>query len=221
MIYFCCDDERRRNAVKNHPTLNGIDFLEVRDELSDPLEQRQRTLLVHFLKNLTPGALDVTNILIEGGDRIRNIKVTKVRIGAHTSPPLSPPANANILIVEVSARGDFSTYTLRLVKDPNTTNPPNGFDPILSSVEFSFKVACPTDFDCKTERVCPPEATEQPEINYLAKDYASFRQLMLDRMALLAPQWRERNPADLGIVLVEMLSYVGDYLSYQQDAVAT
>ena len=31
----------------------------------------------------------------------------------------------------------------------------------------------------------------------------------------------ERNPADLGIVLVELLAYVGDYLSYQQDAVAT
>lgn len=225
MIYFCCDDERRRNAVKDHPTLNGIDFLEVRDELSDPLEQRQRTLLIHFLKNLTPGELDVTNILIEGGDRIRNIKATKVRTGAPTSPPLSPPGDIqilpNILIVEVSARGDFSTYTLRLVKDANTISPPDGFDPILSSVEFSFKVACPTDFDCKTERVCPPEAAEQPEINYLAKDYASFRQLMLDRMALLAPQWRERNPADLGIALVEMLSYVGDYLSYQQDAVAT
>src|SRR5262249_32418977 len=28
-------------------------------------------------------------------------------------------------------------------------------------------------------------------------------------------------PADLGIVLVELLAYLGDYLSYQQDAVAT
>src|SRR5690349_13016234 len=44
---------------------------------------------------------------------------------------------------------------------------------------------------------------------------------MLDRLATLAPDWRERNPADLGIVLVELLAYAGDYLSYQQDAVAT
>jgi hypothetical protein len=221
MMYFCCDDERRRNAVQAHPTLNGIDFLEVRDEATDPLEQRQRTLLVHFLKNLTPGQLDETKILIEGGDRIKNIKVKSVKTGGSASPPLSPPADPRILIVQVSARGDFSKYTLRLVKDPNTPGPPDGFDPILSSVEFSFKVACPTDFDCKTERACPPEVADQPEINYLAKDYASFRQLMLDRMSLLTPQWRERNPADLGIALVEMLAYVGDYLSYQQDAVAT
>ena len=35
------------------------------------------------------------------------------------------------------------------------------------------------------------------------------------------PAWTERNPADLGIALVEMLAYVGDALSYQQDAIAT
>ena len=44
---------------------------------------------------------------------------------------------------------------------------------------------------------------------------------MLDRLALLVPDWRERNPADLGVTLVELLAYVGDHLSYQQDAVAT
>jgi hypothetical protein len=225
MIYLCCDNERRRNAVKVHPTLNGIDFLEVRDETTDPLERRQRTLLVHFLKDLTPvelpNGLKKANIRIDGGERIKNIEVTSISIGTTTSPPVSPPSNQNVLVVEVSARGDFSTYTLRLVKDANNDDPPSNFDPILSSVEFSFKVACPSDFDCKTSRVCPPEDANQPEINYLAKDYASFRQLMLDRMALLTPRWRERNAADLGIVLIEMLSYVGDYLSYQQDAVAT
>ncbi|MCU1264365.1 MAG: hypothetical protein JWM21_683 [Acidobacteria bacterium] len=223
MIYFCCDDERRRNEVSmsQSPGLNGIDFLEVRDEMSDPLELRQRTLLVHFLKTLTPGELKETNIQINGGDRIQKIKVTKVSYGTASSPPVSPPAGANILVVEVSARGDFSTYTLRLVQDANNDAPPSGFDPILSSVDFSFKVSCPSDFDCKTPGVCPSEDQIQPEINYLAKDYASFKQLMLDRMALLTPQWRERNPADLGIALVELLSYVGDYLSYQQDAVAT
>jgi hypothetical protein len=221
MIYFCCDDEQRRNAVKAHPTLNGIDFLEVRDELNDPLPDRQRTLVVHFLKNLIPGELKETNIRIDGGDRIRNIKVLSVSVATLTSPPLGPPADQHVMVVNVSARGDFSTYTLRLVTDANSEDAPSGFDPVLSRVEFSFKVACPTDFDCKTKRVCPPADAVQPEINYLAKDYASFKQLMLDRMALLTPEWRERNPADLGIALVELLAYVGDYLSYQQDAVAT
>jgi len=67
----------------------------------------------------------------------------------------------------------------------------------------------------------PAGTAKSAPIDYLAKDYASFRQLMLDRLAALAPDWRERNPADLGIALVELLAYAGDYLSYQQDAVAT
>lgn len=60
-----------------------------------------------------------------------------------------------------------------------------------------------------------------PEIDYLAKDYASFRQLMLDHFALRVPGWSERSEADLGIAIVEVLAYVADYLSYYQDAVAT
>ncbi len=60
-----------------------------------------------------------------------------------------------------------------------------------------------------------------PEIDYLAKDFASFRQLMLDQIALLIPDWQERHPADLGNVLVEILAYAADYLSYTQDAIAT
>jgi hypothetical protein len=59
------------------------------------------------------------------------------------------------------------------------------------------------------------------EIDYLAKDYASFRQVMLERMAAHVPEWTERNPADLGVAIVEVLAYAADYLSYYQDAVAT
>jgi hypothetical protein len=61
----------------------------------------------------------------------------------------------------------------------------------------------------------------EPEIDYLAKDYSSFRQLILDRLAVILPDWQERHVPDLGIALVELLAYVGDHLSYYQDAVAT
>ena len=44
---------------------------------------------------------------------------------------------------------------------------------------------------------------------------------MLDRLTQLVPGWRERSAADLGVTLVELLAYVGDHLSYWQDAVAT
>ena len=230
MIYFCCDDTKRRNAVKAHPTLNGIDFLEVHDDHDDPFVERQRTLFVHFIdKDTSEGAqslaallsqLKAENVRIEGGERIKDIFVTSISSSV-SSPPSSPPQPDNVLTVRVSKAGDFSPYTLRFVKGPNDSGPPEGLDTVLSAVSFSFKVACPSPFDCQTPRLCPDEPKTQPEIDYLAKDYASFRQLMLDRMAVLAPGWTERNPADLGITLVELLAYVGDHLSYQQDAIAT
>jgi hypothetical protein len=223
MNYFCCDDDRRRNAVAADAALNGIDFLEVVDDPSAPFETRQRTLFVHFLKPLAPGQLTETNIRIDGGERIQGIAVAALTGWALSSPPALSPwgGDPRVIAVHVSKAGDFSIYRLRLVKGPNDVNPPDGFDKVLSSVRFSFKVACPSDFDCATERVCPDEPPKAPRINYLAKDYASFRQLMLDRMATLAPAWTERNVADIGIALVELFAYVGDYLSYEQDAVAT
>jgi hypothetical protein len=225
MNYFCCE-EQRRIALKGHPALNGIDFLEVVDNTEDTFEERQTTLIIHFINPLSPGSMQIENIVIEGGERITNIQVIAISFGLDSppsSPVSSPPGDdsTRILIVKVKEAGDFSTYTLRLIQDSEHTDPPAGFDPILSAVEFSFKVLCPTDFDCQPKHICVTEIENSPEISYLAKDYSSFRQLMLDRMALLVPQWKERNPADLGILLVELLAYAGDYLSYRQDAIAT
>lgn len=225
MNYYCCE-KLRLNAVREHPTLNGIEYLDVVDNPSDANDVRQTTLIVHFVKELTPLSLSKQNVRIEGGERVRNIKVVDINVGGIGSPPSPPssPIDGDVmkqLIVKVSEAGDFSRYTLRIVEDNKDNDPPPGFDPILSSIEFSFKVLCAKEFDCKPVHECESEVSVPPEINYLAKDYASFRQLMLDRMAVLVPQWKERNPADLGVALVELLAYAGDYLSYRQDAIAT
>ena len=71
-----------------------------------------------------------------------------------------------------------------------------------------------------TRRASEPEPPA-PQIDYLAKDYASFRRLMLDRLSVLVPDWRERNAADTLMTLVELLAYAADSLSYFQDAAAT
>lgn len=229
MIYFCCDD-RRRSAVKSHPTLNGIDFLEVVDNPADSPQKRQRILLVHFIKNLVPGLLNAANVRIDGGERIQGIKVVRATSGSVFSPPVfSPPLTSpsfatqpDVLEVEVDRAGDFSRYTLRLILSADSPDlPPNGIDPVLSAIGFSFKIGCGTTFDCKTVSTCSQPSAANPEFSYLARDYASFRQLMLDRMAVLIPQWTERSAADLGTVLVELIAYIGDYLAYQQDAVST
>ncbi len=212
MIYFCCDPLRRNRLVGS--ALNGIDYLEVLDheiELTDPAN-RQKKLVVRFINDLVPPVPSSVNIQIEGGERIRNI----IALGASEDA-----GDPKALHVDLDKYGDFSIYTLRLVRNPEDSSPPKGIDPLFAAVDFSFKVDCPTDFDCQPLCDCSTPVREEPEIDYLAKDYASFRRLMLDRMALLMPEWRERNPADLGVALVETLAYVGDYLSYQQDAVAT
>ena len=210
-LYFCCD-ENRRDSIRDTP-LNGIDYLEVVDHDATNEADRQRFLRIHFVKKPAP-ALGKANVSISGGERVRPIVILN-------PPTIGTGDDTDVLTVEVKEPGDYSIYTLSLVRGPNDPEPPTGIDPRLAWVEFSFKVECPSDFDCAPKHICPPEPRPQPEINYLAKDYASFRNLILDRMALLLPAWRERNPADLGITLVELLAYVGDYLSYQQDAVAT
>jgi hypothetical protein len=214
VIYFCCDELRRAALAdpSNNPSgLNGIDFLEVLDHDAPSKVMRQRLLELHFVNALTGGPLTKDNVLIEGGERITDVIVTNV----------TPGPGTDVLTVEVNQPGDFSIYKLRLVQDPQHLQPPPGYDPVLSEVDFSFKVECPSDFDCQSRCVCPPLSRVEPDINYLAKDYASFRRLMLDRIALLSPQWTERNAADLGVALVETLAFVGDYLSYQQDAIGT
>jgi hypothetical protein len=211
MIYSCCD-ELRRNALRG-TTLNGIDYLEVLDHDAPTQQQRQRTLYVHFINNLASPQLTSTNVQISGGERIQNISVTGVSTGTGTE--------ANILTVTLDKYGDYSPYTLSIIQDQQHPQPPQGYDPILSHIQFSFKVECPADFDCQPTRICPPEISEAPEINYLAKDYETFRQLMLGRMTFLMPKWKESHAADLGVALVELLAYVGDHLSYWQDAIGT
>jgi hypothetical protein len=224
VIYHCCA-ERRLEAVREAGVLNGIEYVEVSDSEAPAPALRQRTLFVRLLE--PPAGLSAANVEISGGERIRTVGVEwaapATPLPAGEDPALTAGLEdpARVLLVRTSSRGDFSTYTLRLVAGGGSEQPPAGFDPQLASVDFSFKVECPSDFDCAPTCVCPPEPAAAPATDYLAKDYDSFRRLMLDRLSLIAPDWTERTPADAGVALVELLAYVADELSYRQDAVAT
>src|SRR5207249_315108 len=171
-----CREERRREAVRQVP-LNGLDYLEVSDD--------QRTLTVFFLGK-APELLVRENVRIEGGRRIRGIRAEDVEIHRNPDPELDDSVD-----IRVDRPGDFSPYTLNLVDLDETGRPTDrpmsGFDPRYSRLEFSFKVGCPSDLDCAAVVPCPPVERPEPEISYLAKDYASFRQLILDRLALIMP----------------------------------
>jgi hypothetical protein len=237
VIYKCCD-EKRKAAVLGNPKLNGIDYLEVLGFDAQPLGLQPQTILLVRCLKAAPTSLTPDNILITGGESITNITATFVTTA--NNPPAtmtaaqqnyftSLPNVADVLMIGVSTPGDFSPYTLRLVnsaseasEDPfEVTEGLAGFDPQLAEAEFSFKVECPPYFDCKPVTYCPPDLPAPPPINYLAKDYGSFRTVILDRLSQLLPSWSATSEADIAIALAELLAYVGDSLSYKQDAVAT
>ena len=206
MIYQCCN-ENRKAAVLGNPILNGIDYLEVLDHDAIPLDSpRQQTLLVHCLNN-APTGLAPSNVLITGGESIKGITAEWIGVGLWT------PSASHCQRERVSdcacrrgqgagdshkRAGDFSPYLLRLVNNASAatedsfdvTEALTGFDPQLAEVSFSFKVECGPDFDCAPPPVdCPPDLPAPPPINYLAKDYGSFRSIMLDRLNQLVPSW--------------------------------
>jgi hypothetical protein len=207
---YLCKSPGRVNALRDAARasppllLNGIQYLEV--------APGQRRLDVHFVHPLTlaPATpLQPANVEIRGGVRVRDPQVTGVSW------------SGDVLRVDVATAGDFSIYTLRLVANAGVGAPPPGIDAALAQIDFRFKVDCPSDFDCKPLDKCAPEPAVGPLIDYLARDYTSFRRLILDRFSVLMPDWRERNPADLWIALAEAVAFRGDELSYYQDAVAT
>ena len=60
----------------------------------------------------------------------------------------------------------------------------------------------------------------QQVIDYLARDYNSFRQALLDLIPKKIPEWTDRSEADFGIALIELFAYMADILSYYQDRIA-
>ncbi len=190
----------RRTALFAAHDWNGLDYLDVADD--------QRSLCVHFFNGI-PDGLSVAHVRIAGGRRIRDIRVLRI-----ARDPSHDEEVDDCLRIDLDRAGDFSTYTLCLIDVP-------GIDPRFRCLDFSFKTQCPGDLDCGDAAACPTAPVAAIYVDYLAKDYASFRPLLLDRLALTLPDWRERHVPDPGVTLVELLAYAGDQLSYQQDAVAT
>ncbi|HKF48716.1 MAG TPA: hypothetical protein VKB38_15265 [Terracidiphilus sp.] len=204
MIAFC-KDKQRANLILTTPGVNGLDYLEV---LGSPGCGSQ--LALTFLKPAQSLALAPANIQL-AGDTILN--VTGIQ------PPTSD--DPNTITVQLDGTGDFSPYTLTLVKGPNDPDPPPGVDPQLNTVTFSFKAGCATPVDCNQTQCCPSTLATPPDIHYLARDFDRFRQAMIDRISVLVPGWTESHEADPAITLIESLAYAADRVSYLQDAVNT
>lgn len=60
----------------------------------------------------------------------------------------------------------------------------------------------------------------QSNVDFTNKDYASLREAMLELAAERMPEWTDRSPNDLGVMLVELFAYMGDILFHYQDRIA-
>ena len=147
---------------------NAIEFLEVLDHAAPPGAPRQHTLFVRLLRR--------------GFDARR--PTTCASTAASASAPcgiewcapadaLPPQAEAGLVDAvddlprTLVVRTDGARRFLDLHAAPSSPSsgsdqPPAGFDPKLSSIEFSFKVECPSDFDCAQHAACPPAPRAQP-----------------------------------------------------------
>ncbi len=200
----------RRLAVSRSPHVVGLSHVNAA-RLADGLWQ----LAVFFVpsapsiaaaKPEVPPGLTRANLLL--------LRIDGGRAGLRIESLHEPKQADRPLLLEVRqewpARGD-DLYLLQLVGVPDV-------DPLLARVRFSLSGQATAAPDGPPD---PDPALVYAPIDYLSKDYQSFRQLMLDRMTLTFPTWRERNPVDLGIAAIEVLAYAADFLSYYQDAVGT
>jgi hypothetical protein len=206
-----CLDNLRDNVVLDSTSgnyLNGIDYIEVE------LDTFERSFIkIYFFNTITtqqndlkPYLEQISNYTITGGVRIRNIKILEITF---------PSTSDKLVVLTVNSAGDYSNYLLEITADPTK------LDYRFSKKYFNFKAECASSFDCKKRIICEAdEEKETPIIDYMAKDYNSFRKVLIDYIYQKIPNWNENSEADLGIALIDLMSYVGDHLSYYQDAVS-
>jgi len=196
--------DRRGKLLEPGATLNGIDFVEI-------ATNDETTLRVHFLNGVSiQGTIASGFPAITGGETIPIVGVQPI----NDTTDWSTDTDGRILLtLFVSAPGDFSFYDLRIKS--------TALDEFLDHATFSFKARCPSDFDCETPPpLCPPLPDDAPPIDYLAKDFLSFRKALSDFSALRYPEWQERSEADFGVMFMEALCSLADDLSYTQDRIA-
>ncbi|NJR26612.1 MAG: hypothetical protein HC786_33215, partial [Richelia sp. CSU_2_1] len=143
---------------------------------------------------------------ITGGHRILGGSLTgEVQVFA-----VATDAEDNtILHLTVRPIGDYSTYTLSVVY--------GNIDPIFSEIGFKFRPGCFNN--CAPDWDAAPKPKSNPAIDYLAKDYDSFRHTLFAWMTNRVPGWQPTSEADLDQVLISLFSVAADELSDYQDRV--
>lgn len=134
---------------------------------------------------------------IVGGLLRGQVKVTGVAQGPEASS----------IVLTVSPIGDYSTYTLGVFH--------KNIDPVFNEIDFKFRPGCFNN--CGPEWKPPAKPLTDPAIDYLAKDFDSFKHTLIAWMMKRVPGWQATSEADLDMVLIELFANAADELSDYQD----
>lgn len=135
------------------------------------------------------------------------------------------------LQIKINGVGDYSRYTLFLEFYDNKLDSggipiPDGdggfvqenkIDPLFSMLVFKFRPGC-FNSNCKST-VKYKTPSSEPIIDYLARDFNSFKHLLINAMSDRIPGWQPTSEADLDQVLIDLIAADADELSDYQDRI--
>ena len=219
-------EDRLSRLRSRQDEFTGIEFVQVVDKCD------QTKLRVYFLTDtleLRPPFEDVGDAQVVPSPIVPgDIRIYSPRNEAPDVPVVVCPENLpnpgvlawgedvaagrRYLEICVAQPGDFTDYRL-LIDDTR-------IDASFNDVAFSFKVGCDDGLDCAEPlNECAVEPAVDFPVDYLARDFVSLRNALLDFAAQRYPKWQLPKEADVGVMFTEVLAALGDELSYVQDRV--
>jgi len=215
--------------------MGAIPFPDLVDDRADVLRSRGldglKLALVSLPSGANPGHADIDLRFFNGlhvaailadiaGDPVRARQTFRIRGGSRI---VAGSANGQVQVtavigidatrlgLRIEPVGDYSTYTIELVWNASL------IDPFFGRMGFKFRPGCFTN-DCAPVLAGRPPAPN-PAIDYLAKDYDSFRHTLMVAMAERVPGWTSTSEADHDQVLIDLFAAAADELSDYQDRV--
>ena len=194
--------------------LNGFRMAWVTLDAADPPQFAWLDLAFVNANQLAP--LPAAASFVVGGavrGHPRGVRVTEVLP--------SPEGDAHALRLKLEPVGDYATYTLWMSAQ-GVAAPGNALalamDPVFNALPFKFRPGCFNIACAPPAKQAPPPDTA-PAIDYLARDYDSFRHVLMAAMSARVPGWQPTNEADLDQVLIDLIAARGDELADAHDRV--
>lgn len=140
---------------------------------------------------------------------------------AVTEVHADPGGKPRSLRLKLAPVGDYLTYVLSL-SPAGVPAPGNALalamDPLFNALPFKFRPGC-FNISCAPPAPGGPRIDTSQAIDYLARDYDSFRHVLMAAMSARVPGWQPTSEADLDQVLIDLIAARGDELADAHDRV--